>query len=155
MKAPRRHRRAEPSVAENGASRCADCRHAPQLRDRRLGGVERQQCRGQSGGRDRGAARRADDRRGGRRLAARGRCVQPVRAPRFRPHRSLLGQGRRGAAAVGVGDEPVDAVRAGFVGIDSPIFYNANTQMLFSDAKAMTGRMVKELSGEDSIKQCG
>ncbi|WP_165611231.1 NAD(P)(+) transhydrogenase (Re/Si-specific) subunit beta [Sphingomonas jatrophae] len=54
-----------------------------------------------------------------------------------------------------MGDEPVDAVRAGFVGIDSPIFYNANTQMLFSDAKAMTGRMVKELSGEDSIKQCG
>ena len=36
---------------------------------------------------------------------------------------------------------------AGFAGIENPIYYNENTQMLFSDAKKMAEHLVKELRG--------
>ena len=39
------------------------------------------------------------------------------------------------------------SLHAGFAGIDNPIYYNENTQMLFGDAKEFTASMVKELSG--------
>ena len=42
------------------------------------------------------------------------------------------------------------SLHAGFAGIDNPIYYNANTQMLFGDAKEFTASMVKQLSGGGS-----
>ncbi len=38
---------------------------------------------------------------------------------------------------------------AGFAGIDNPIYYNANTQMVFGDAKEATAQMVRELKEGD------
>lgn len=35
-------------------------------------------------------------------------------------------------------------------GIDNPIYYNSNTQMLFGDAKDMVGSIAKDLAGGGS-----
>ena len=38
------------------------------------------------------------------------------------------------------------SLNVGFAGIDNPIYYNENTQMLFGDAKAFTNDIIKDLS---------
>lgn len=42
------------------------------------------------------------------------------------------------------------SMNTGFAGIDNPIYYNSNTQMLFGDAKDMVGSIAKELAGGGS-----
>jgi len=42
------------------------------------------------------------------------------------------------------------SMSAGFAGIDNPIYYNDNTQMIFGDAKDVVGLLVKELQGGGS-----
>jgi H+-translocating NAD(P) transhydrogenase subunit beta len=36
---------------------------------------------------------------------------------------------------------------AGFAGIDNPLYYDPKTLMLFGDAKAFVGAIVREISG--------
>jgi NAD(P) transhydrogenase subunit beta len=45
------------------------------------------------------------------------------------------------------------SMNAGFAGIDNPIYYNANTQMLFGDAKDMVGAIAKEVAGGGGANQ--
>ena len=42
------------------------------------------------------------------------------------------------------------SMNPGFAGIDNQLYYGDNTLMLFGDAKAVLGDLVKELSGETS-----
>ena len=39
------------------------------------------------------------------------------------------------------------SMNPGFAGIDNPLYYLNNTLMLFGDAKAFVGSIVRELSG--------
>jgi len=43
------------------------------------------------------------------------------------------------------------SMNAGFAGIDNPIYYNANTQMLFGDARDMVANIAKELQGGSGL----
>ena len=43
------------------------------------------------------------------------------------------------------------SMAAGFAGVDNPIYFNANTQMLFGDAKEMVGSIAKELQGGSGL----
>ncbi|SFR89352.1 NAD(P)(+) transhydrogenase (Re/Si-specific) subunit beta [Sphingomonas jatrophae] len=42
------------------------------------------------------------------------------------------------------------SMASGFAGVDNPIYFNSNTQMLFGDAKEMVGSIAKELAGGGS-----
>jgi NAD(P) transhydrogenase subunit beta len=43
------------------------------------------------------------------------------------------------------------SMNPGFAGIDNDLYYANNTLMLFGDAKAVIGDVVKQLSGEATI----
>ncbi|MET0372381.1 MAG: NAD(P)(+) transhydrogenase (Re/Si-specific) subunit beta [Sphingobium sp.] len=43
------------------------------------------------------------------------------------------------------------SMASGFAGVDNPIYFNANTQMLFGDAKEMVGAIAKELQGGSGL----